>query len=94
MSNSGASAGVCAACKHDPECIFETAASTIILQCEQFEMTFRGPAVPPKPVPFRAASIAAKATNGFAGLCSNCQNRDSCIYPKPEGGVWRCEEYE
>jgi hypothetical protein len=19
--------------------------------------------------------------------------RETCIYPKPEGGVWRCEEY-
>ena len=27
------------------------------------------------------------------GLCPSCENRDRCIYPRPEGGVWRCEEY-
>jgi hypothetical protein len=27
------------------------------------------------------------------GLCMNCANRDTCLYPKPEGGVWHCEEY-
>jgi len=30
----------------------------------------------------------------FRGLCSTCENRNDCEYPKPEGGVWRCEEYE
>jgi len=29
----------------------------------------------------------------FLGLCVNCEDRETCIYPKPEGGVWRCEEY-
>jgi hypothetical protein len=28
------------------------------------------------------------------GLCKNCKKRDSCQLPKPEGGVWRCEDYE
>ena len=28
------------------------------------------------------------------GLCRNCKKHESCILPKPEGGVWRCEEYE
>ena len=27
------------------------------------------------------------------GLCVNCANRETCLYPKPEGGVWHCEEY-
>lgn len=29
----------------------------------------------------------------LSGLCMNCENRDTCTYPKPEGGVWHCEEY-
>jgi hypothetical protein len=28
------------------------------------------------------------------GLCMNCAYRETCLYPKPEGGVWHCEEYE
>jgi hypothetical protein len=30
----------------------------------------------------------------FKGLCLNCENRKTCIFSKPEEGVWRCEEYE
>lgn len=30
----------------------------------------------------------------FKGLCVNCAYRETCLYPKPEGGVWHCEEYE
>ena len=29
----------------------------------------------------------------FRGLCSNCANRQTCLLPKSEGGVWHCEEY-
>lgn len=28
------------------------------------------------------------------GLCKNCAKRESCKLPRPEGGVWRCEDYE
>lgn len=27
------------------------------------------------------------------GLCSNCELRSTCTFAKPEGGVWRCDEY-
>jgi hypothetical protein len=27
------------------------------------------------------------------GLCVNCANRYTCLFPKSEGGVWHCEEY-
>jgi hypothetical protein len=27
-------------------------------------------------------------------LCRSCKKRETCILPKPEGGVWRCQEYE
>lgn len=28
------------------------------------------------------------------GLCINCENRNTCKYIKPDGGVWHCEEYK
>jgi hypothetical protein len=28
------------------------------------------------------------------GLCLNCDVRNTCTFPKPEGGVWFCEEYQ
>jgi NADH-quinone oxidoreductase subunit E len=27
------------------------------------------------------------------GLCVNCENRHTCEFMKPDGGVWHCEEY-
>ena len=28
------------------------------------------------------------------GLCRNCKKQKTCTLPRPEGGVWRCEDYE
>ncbi|MCC7292099.1 MAG: hypothetical protein IT449_08580 [Phycisphaerales bacterium] len=30
----------------------------------------------------------------FAGLCLTCEKRLTCTFPKPEGGVLHCEEFE
>jgi len=27
------------------------------------------------------------------GLCINCENRHTCEFTKPNGGIWHCEEY-
>jgi len=35
-----------------------------------------------------------KDSTKFIGLCSDCDNRQTCVFPKPEGGVWHCEEYQ
>jgi hypothetical protein len=37
--------------------------------------------------------VKEKEANQFKGLCSNCENRESCAILKPEG-VWYCEEYQ
>ncbi len=39
-------------------------------------------------------STAKNDSPSARGLCSNCENSGSCNYPKPEGGVWHCEEYK
>ena len=38
--------------------------------------------------------VKGKNSEQFKGLCKNCKKRKTCTLPKPEGGVWRCEEYE
>lgn len=35
-----------------------------------------------------------KDADGMKGLCSHCKKLDHCTYPKPEGGVWDCDEYK
>jgi len=34
-----------------------------------------------------------KVTEEYKGLCVNCAKRETCTISKPEGGIWRCEEY-
>ncbi len=92
MTNTSATEGVCAACRYGSECIFEAAASRPILQCEQFELALPIPPVRAKSTETRSLT-AELPRNGHLGLCMNCEFRDACIYPRPEGGVWRCEEY-
>jgi hypothetical protein len=29
----------------------------------------------------------------FKGLCVNCENRETCVMARAEGGIWHCEEY-
>jgi hypothetical protein len=91
MMNSTASR-VCPACRFGTDCIYEAGSLRRILQCEQFELAF------PAPPSASLAELnpAVETTNGarsLVGLCSNCDLRDDCLYPKPDGGVWRCEEY-
>jgi hypothetical protein len=91
--------GVCAACKYDPDCIWARNSDRPVLQCEQFEL---GVASPP-PTTARANSPAKglegarsaerEEAHNYPGLCSNCDNRETCIYPRPEGGIWHCDEY-
>ena len=93
MVKTSATHGVCSACKYDPACIYEAGSNSVILQCEQFEMAPPVPVARPTSAQPRALAGNGTDTNGYAGLCSNCENRETCVYPKPEGGVWRCEEY-
>ena len=30
----------------------------------------------------------------YLGLCVNCEKKETCTLARPEGGVWRCDEYE
>lgn len=40
------------------------------------------------------ASPGEKDPGQYKGLCKNCKKEKTCKLPKPEGGVWRCEDYE
>lgn len=33
-------------------------------------------------------------SSDLKGLCVNCVHRDDCELPRPETGVWHCENYE
>lgn len=99
MENRSRYRGLCSDCKHTLYCTYPRDVERPVLQCDEHER-------PDGPPETRTAKRTRRATDERwnppvevaapgkrAGLCSNCENRDTCVFPEPEGGVWRCEEY-
>jgi len=88
---------LCSTCKNASFCAFPRDTGKPVFYCEEFEIE--------KPAPIkttrkeRPQATESYATEGkdstkFIGLCSDCENRQTCVFPKSEGGVWHCEEYQ
>ncbi len=94
--------GICAACQHGPDCVYCQGIDYVPLQCEQFELAVQHRTA--TPVSTRAVTELERMVGLHSqedpaqlrsmGLCANCDHRTDCVYSRPEGGVWRCEEYE
>ena len=88
---------LCSNCKNDPDCTFQRNRQRPSLYCEEYEV-----AACPLVKTTRKEKSAANApvdaededSGKFIGLCINCDNRRTCVFPKPEGGIWHCEEYQ
>jgi len=91
---------LCSTCVHYPDCSFRNVSITSIFFCEEFRLMpawteaveagkrlFTSGLVRMDPSPVETDK------SKLMGLCRNCLNRRTCIYPKPPGGVWHCEEY-
>jgi hypothetical protein len=86
--------GICLTCAHTPKCALtsENCASNGTHFCEEYE-TF------PLAADSRSKVRPSKRVNpqyhpGILGLCSNCAHYPYCSFPKPEAGVWHCEDYQ
>jgi len=91
--------GLCSCCRCFKTCTYPKDPQQPTLQCEEFDGIVPSPlkavshveawpGVPEKKPGTRADGLAPDP-----GLCSLCEDRATCTYPKPEGGVWHCEEY-
>ena len=92
--------GLCLSCNHAPACGYIRDSNQLVWQCEEFE---GGCESVPQETAGRVSSSkmdlsanlnAQEDSDMFLGLCKDCENRKTCMYSKPEGGVWRCEEYQ
>jgi len=81
--------GLCSTCKNAATCTFPRDPARPIMHCDEFD-GYEGPKTLVKP---RVARPETKAEVEFKGLCRNCENRYHCVFPKPAGGVWQCDEY-
>ena len=86
--------GLCSCCKSLQTCTFPRDTGRPTLQCEEFDGIIPSHL---KMVPRRKTTDTLSGKNNFhspRGLCGLCEIRQACTYPKPEGGVWHCEEYQ
>lgn len=90
--------GLCMSCNNAPSC-FHRARRGPALFCEMFDDYVPGTLRIGDRVtsPSADASMAVRAADEdatkYAGLCMNCDQRRTCGYPRPAGGVWHCEDY-
>lgn len=84
--------GLCSTCIYASECLSARRSTKPILFCEMFDDSVELPQTE-KPEPQTEPTPVDEDTGKFKGLCVNCEDRHICKFPKPEGGVWHCEEY-
>jgi len=83
-------AGLCLTCIRRTHCGYAAAPRGNVWHCEEFEVGAQARTVHELPAPEEADLVRAREM----GLCFNCANLPTCRLPKPEGGIWHCEEYE
>ena len=92
--------GLCECCVHAPECTFPRNPDRSVLCCDEFEGITKSaqeqecneePAAGSRQ---GGSDAEPKGAPSLKGLCRTCSKADTCTYPKPEGGVWHCDEYE
>jgi len=97
--------GLCSTCKNTSTCTYPRDPDRPIFYCcehegyEECEGSVSLALLRPGNIFSQKPDFVAKpltmepATGVDKGLCRNCTNRETCTFPKPEGGVWHCDEY-
>lgn len=93
--------GLCLSCRNASDCTYSRNPDIAVLQCEEFEgeTALRRRSPLPLIPSVRKTSVSAllkgpqEDPHRAKGLCSLCEGLETCTFPKPEGGVWHCEEY-
>ena len=88
---------LCSSCKHASTCTFPRDPQKPSLYCEEFEIEHGLQRKKTSKYSLKTENghiTLVKEPAGLAGLCSDCENRQKCAFPKPEGGIWHCEEYQ
>jgi hypothetical protein len=89
---SGPYRDLCSNCNHAETCCNRRGSNRPVFFCEEFDVF----------VPVQASAVSESMStqqpkrqnvSRGIGLCVNCDNAKTCTLPKPEGGVWHCEEY-
>lgn len=85
--------GLCLNCARHPNCSLTLNRGRLrdVRYCEEYEASRLPAAVPSPDMTFERP--VRSPSRRVLGLCGNCDNYPTCGFPKPEAGVWHCEEY-
>lgn len=72
------------------DCAYHREFKGAIFQCEEFEDAVVMPQLAQDPGEYTSAVLYSS----LKGLCMNCDLAGICSIPKPETGVWFCNEYK
>jgi len=82
---------LCSTCTHAETCGNPSTPERPIFFCELFEVFSPARVVT---APAGREPAGRRDAGEYKGLCLNCENRNTCTMPRPEGGIWHCEEYQ
>jgi hypothetical protein len=90
---------LCMTCNYAETCFQRKTHGKPVWYCEQFDDYI--PQEPKATYTIDTTNTSSAASrkvdkhklNGLKGLCCNCENLETCTYPKPEEGIWNCEDY-
>ncbi len=97
--------GLCSTCKNALTCTYPRDPRRPVFHCCEHEgyeecegsvslaLVSAGRIFPGPPDVEAKFPAAVRDSEKIRGLCVNCANRATCTFPKPEGGVWHCDEY-
>ena len=84
---------LCSTCNHAEVCGWRSTPQRPIFFCEEFDTST--PCPPPESArPIPGPTPEKQALTERTGLCMNCDNAATCGFPKVEGGIWHCTEYQ
>lgn len=95
------SSGICSNCVHAEGCTLNPYLERKVINCGEFEP------FPPKKRALNVQQVKTELSGiirkkkaeqnyktEYLGICKYCVNREHCTFPRPESGVWTCDEYE
>jgi hypothetical protein len=84
--------GICPSCENLPICSFIHSSRKPVTFCEEFAINGT-PKMANTSKKQEAVTVGRAPLGRYNGLCTTCENYNSCVFPKDEAGIWRCEEY-
>lgn len=82
---------LCSTCNHAPTCGNCGTPDKPVFYCEEIDIYV--PVTPKKTSISASAPAETIDSDKYKGLCFDCEDRETCVFPKPEGGIWHCQEY-